>query len=172
MTVPRPHRAGPLGALLLGAALLLLAACGENAQSPAEGADSADAVVQQSQSGGGSEGRGSDSGGSVSQSQTIDGAGSTIESHSSSSSSSQSQSSTSGGITMFSGSGLTRVEELSVDQPSRLSWTNTEGEPFTIRGGGVSVSSREGRGEVPLAPGSHDGLEVRGDLWTVVVRPR
>ncbi len=93
-------------------------------------------------------------------------------SQSSSIQSSGSVSSSSGpGVKTFSGNGATTLS-FGVDEPVRLAWTNSEGRSFSARGDGISIDSSAGRGEVPLDPGSYDGVKVRGTSWTIVVRPR
>ena len=101
-------------------------------------------------------------GGSVSQSNKASGG---------SSSSSSSQTSSGGGVNSFSGEGESNLT-FNVEQPSRLSWTNNEGETFSARGRGMNISSRGGRGEIDLKPGRYEDVRVRGATWTITVRPR
>jgi hypothetical protein len=87
-------------------------------------------------------------------------------------SSASSQTTSSGsGVSTFSGSGSTTLS-FNVEQPSRLVWTNSEGRPFSAEGGGISIDSRAGSGEVALEPGDYENVKVRGSNWTIVVRPR
>ncbi len=90
---------------------------------------------------------------------------------SSSGSASSSSSSSGPGVKTFSGNGATTLS-FDVDEPVRLAWTNSEGRSFSARGDGISIDSSAGRGEVPLDPGSYDGVKVRGTSWTIVIRPR
>jgi hypothetical protein len=89
----------------------------------------------------------------------------------SSSSSSSQRSSGGSGVSTFSGNGRTTLS-FNAERPSRLVWTNNQGERFTIEGAGISVDSRQGRGEVRLDPGEYENLKVNGENWTLVVRPR
>jgi hypothetical protein len=154
--------------LTAGAAALVAAGCGgSNEQSqPAS---------QSRPSGQGAQGSG-DSGqsGSISQS-TQSGSGSdrsTSIHQSSSGASSSSQSSTSGGgVNSFSGNGRTTLS-FNVERPSRLAWTNSEGKPFSAKGGRISIDSRRGHGEIQLQPGDYNNVKVEGTTWTIVVRPR
>lgn len=100
-------------------------------------------------------------GGSVSQSNKVSGG----------SSSSSSQTSSGGGVKSFSGQGESNLT-FNVERPSRLSWTNDEGETFSARGGGINISSRSGRGEIDLEPGRYEDVRVRGATWTITVRPQ
>lgn len=87
---------------------------------------------------------------------------------------SQSSSGGGGGVQTFSGTGRSEVTTLTVNGPSRLSWTNNEGRPFTMKDGAskISIDSTRGRGEVSLEGGTYRDIKVSGDVWTVVVRPR
>nr|MDQ3357069.1 hypothetical protein [Actinomycetota bacterium] len=88
-----------------------------------------------------------------------------------SSGSSSSSSSSGPGVKTFSGNGATTLS-FDVEEPARLAWTNSEGRSFSARGDGISIDSSAGRGELPLDPGSYDGVKVRGTSWTIVIRPR
>jgi len=74
-------------------------------------------------------------------------------------------------VSTFSGTGATTLS-FNVERPSRLAWTNSEGKTFSASGGGISVDSHRGRGEVELRPGTYDNVKVEGASWTIVVRPR
>ena len=85
---------------------------------------------------------------------------------------STSQSSTSAaGVSNFSGRGASKLS-FNVERPSRLAWTNSEGKTFSAEGGGISIRSRTGRGEMELKPGDYDNVRVEGTTWTIVIRPR
>jgi type IV secretory pathway TrbL component len=61
---------------------------------------------------------------------------------------------------------------IDVDAPSRLLWSNDRGKSFKLTGSGLpAIDSLAGSGESALATGEHR-IEVHGDIWTVVVRPR
>jgi hypothetical protein len=124
----------------------------------ADGADGADG-------GNGEDGEDGEDGSSGSQSNSI------VQSSGSGSVSSSSSSSSGPGVKTFSGNGATTLS-FDVEKPARLVWTNSEGRSFSARGDGISIDSSAGRGEVPLDPGSYDGVKVRGTSWTIVVRPR
>lgn len=101
---------------------------------------------------------------------------SSMQSSSSSASQSSSQvqsSSGDGNLSSFSGSGRTRIA-FQVDEESRLAWTNTEGSRFAVDSETppISIDSTKGTGEAILRPGSYEDVQVRGDAWTIVVRPR
>ena len=133
----------------------------------AEGGDGGDAKNGQD----GEDGKSSQSS-SVTQSQSGSGdQSSSITQSSSGSDSTSSSSSSVPGLKTFSGSGSTTLS-FNVDEPSRFAWTNGEGRSFAARGGGLTIESSAGRGEVALDPGSYDDVEVRGSKWTIVVRPR
>ncbi len=78
---------------------------------------------------------------------------------------------TSNGTKTFSGTGITKLT-FGVERPSRLVWTNSEGRRFSANGGGISIDSRAGRGEVALDEDRYDDVRVSGASWTIVVRPR
>lgn len=141
----------------------------------AEGGDGGDAKDGEDGEDGESvraEGGSSSQSSSVTQSQSGSGDQSSSITQSSSGSDSVSSSSSSGpGIKTFSGSGSTTLS-FDVEEPSRFAWTNGEGRSFSARGGGLTIESSAGRGEVALDPGSYDDVEVRGSKWTIVVRPR
>ena len=161
-------------ALGLGA---LAAGCGGSGSERPQGAETGPAATRgEADDRSAAESSGADQSGSITQ-RSEGGSGDsstsiTQRSSGGSSSTSSSQSSSGGrGISTFSGSGGTRLS-FNVERPSRLSWTNTQGKAFSAEGGGVSISSRAGRGEAKLRPGSYDDVEVRGANWTIVVSPR
>ena len=127
------------------------------------GADGADGAGADGADGG--NGEDGEDGSSGSQSSSI------VQSSGSGSVSSSSSSSSGPGVKTFSGNGATTLS-FDVEKPARLVWTNSEGRSFSARGDGISIDSSAGRGEVPLDPGSYDGVKVRGTSWTIVVRPR
>ena len=141
----------------------------------AEGGDGGDAKNGEDGEDGESvraEGGSSSQSSSVTQSQSGSGdQSSSIVQRSSGSDSVSSSSSSVPGVKTFSGSGSTRLS-FNVEEPSRFAWTNGEGRSFSARGGGLTIKSSAGRGEVALEPGSYDDVEVRGSKWTIVVRPR
>ncbi len=112
-------------------------------------------------------------------SQSVSGQSNSISQSSSGQSNSVSQSSnggssatlTSNGTKTFSGTGTTKLT-FSVERPSRLVWTNSEGRRFSANGGGISIDSRAGRGEVALGEDRYDDVRVSGAIWTIIVRPR
>jgi hypothetical protein len=59
---------------------------------------------------------------------------------------------------------------VDVDNDSRLLWSNDKGRPFRLSGAGAAIDSSDGSGEVPLSSGKHR-LQVRGQVWTIVIRP-
>ena len=141
-----------MSAVILSAAALAVAACGSS------GDDNAGAVTN-----------------SQSNSQTTQGSGQSSNqsnSQSSSGSGSLSQSSFStdeGQVLTYAGTSKATIT-VDVDNDSRLLWSNDKGRPFSLSGAGETVDSSAGSGELPLASGKHR-LEVRGDVWTIVVRP-
>ena len=166
----------PVLAFLSIAACLAIAGCGGSGQSEPPRNQPAEPTGAQVEQGSGKEGdraRDRDGSGGADQSASIDQSGggsssSVVQQNSGSSS----QSSTGGaGVKTFSGSGSTSLS-FNVEQPSRLAWTDVEGASFSARGDGISIDSRAGRGEVELAPGDYQNVKVRGQNWTIVVRPR
>jgi len=144
---------GLVSALILSAAALGVAACGDS------GDESAGTITN-----------------SQSNSQTTQGSGQSSNqsnSQSSSGSGSLSQSSFStdeGMVYTYAGTDEATIT-VDVDDDSRLLWSNDKGRPFSLSGaGGSAVDSTAGSGEVPLSSGKHR-LEVRGDVWTIVIRP-
>ncbi len=115
----------------------------------------------------GAEARGEDGRQGASSSQSS----SKAESRSGSTSSSQTQVGPGAKVKTFTGSGTNTIS-FEVENPSRLAWTNSEGQPFSVRGERLSIDSRAGRGEVELEPGRYREVEVRGDAWTIIVQPR
>jgi len=85
---------------------------------------------------------------------------------------SQSSFSTSRGtVRTFAGTSDTTLT-IDVDAPSRLLWSNDRGSRFRLNAPGLpAIDSLAGSGESALASGRHR-IEVHGDIWTVVVRPR
>lgn len=141
-----------MSAVILSAAAFGLAACGDS------GEESVGAVTN-----------------SQSNSQTTQGSNqsSNQSNQSSSGSGSLSQSSFStdeGMVHTYAGSDEATIT-VDVDDDSRLLWSNDKGRPFSLSGaGGSAVDSSTGSGEVPLSSGKHR-LEVRGQVWTIVIRP-
>ena len=132
---------------------------------PGRGEESEDRTGQDGEpaESGSSQSTSTSQGGSVSQSIT--------QSSNGGSSSSSSSSSSVNGVKTFSGTGRTDLT-FNVEQPSRLVWTHTEGRRFSASGGGISIDSRAGRGEVALEAGRYEDVRVSGASWTIVVRPR
>ena len=160
-TVFGMRRAKVRAGLVLAAAIAATtAACGDEPGPAVDtAADGADVQRQEDRQSGSSE----------SSSQSIQ-----SSSSSGSQSSSQVQSSSGGGgLSTFSGSGRSSID-ITVDEESRLAWTNTEGSRFTVESDSprISIDSTSGSGETILQPGSYEDIEVRGDAWTMVVRTR
>ena len=111
---------------------------------------------------------------STSTSQSSSGQSSSITQSSNGGSSASSSSSSTGNgqaVKTFSGTGISNLT-FNVEQPSRLIWTHAEGRRFSAKGGGISIDSRAGRGEVALEAGRYEDVRVSGGSWTIVVRPR
>jgi hypothetical protein len=159
---------GPLGAVRFGALpgavvvalLALLAGCGGASSGHVKGTN----VVQASQTSNGS---------TVQESQSSSGSGNvTNESTTSSGSLSQSSFSAKGeSIRIIGGSGNATIS-LTLDHGSRLLWSNTVGNSFTLHDDDsrAAVNSSSGSGETSLSAGDHK-LSINGDVWTVVIRP-
>lgn len=176
------RRQTTLLALLVLATSLAAAGCGRgDTQQVRPASDAQQAQSQgedgdvQAQGGDGGDGGANGEDGEDGESVTSQGGSSSSQSSSivqRSGSGSVSSSSTSGpGVKTFSGDGATTLS-FNVEEPSRLAWTNSERRSFSARGDRISIDSRSGRGEIPLEPGSYDGVRVRGSSWTIVVRPR
>ena len=169
MPVRASRIAATVALALAGGALA--AGCGGAEERPATKSQPAGSTSDEKQTDSGPSG----SNQSSSISQRSDGSGSSQSSsitQSSGGSSSSSQTAANGeGMSTFSGKGSTTLS-FNVERPSRLVWTNGEGNAFSMRGGGVSVSSRAGHGELELKPGDYRDVRVRGSSWTIVVRPR
>lgn len=159
------------------AALAAASGCGGQSQ-PEQARPASEAGPTADQAGKEEGARGDDGG--VSQSNSVkqstkDGSASqsssTVQRSGSGSSSVSQSTSSSGGVQTISGTGKTTVS-FNVEKASRLSWTNAEGKRFSARGAGLSIDSREGRGEVSLDAGRYDDVKVRGSTWTIVIRPR
>ena len=131
------------------------------------GPESSTSRLEQKQTGGGASQ-------SIEQSQTSDGSSSSSSQSSSGTSVQQSSSQTSSGgvdLKTFAGTGRQTLS-FNVAQPSRLVWTEKEGRSFSVEGGGITIDSSEGRGEVPLEPGNYRDVVVTGQSWTITVRTR
>jgi hypothetical protein len=75
-----------------------------------------------------------------------------------------------GAVQIYAGSSDAGLS-VRLEKPSRLLWSNDKGQTFRLDGAGVPVDSHSGSGEAALSAGRHR-LHVRGDVWTVVIRPR
>jgi hypothetical protein len=75
-----------------------------------------------------------------------------------------------GPVNTYAGTDEAKIT-VDVEGDSRLLWSNDKGRPFRLSGiDGDAIDSTAGSGEVPLSGGKHR-LEVRGDVWTIVIRP-
>jgi hypothetical protein len=166
-------------ALMMFAACIAVAACGGSSapeqSQPASQTGRADAQGGQAddEDPGADKKDGATQSNSVSQSSDGDSTNqsSSVVQRSGSGSSSSHSTSSGGGVQTLTGTGPTTVS-FNVEKPSRLSWTNAQGKAFSARGAGLSIDSREGRGEVSLDAGRYDDVKVRGSTWTIVIRPR
>jgi hypothetical protein len=157
--------------LLIALTALGVAGCG-SASSQRVAERSNVQTVQQTDGASQSASNQSNSGGNGnSTTQSSNGTSSTTQS-STSGSVSQSTSSA-GGATLntFTGTGDASIR-ITLGAGSRLLWSNTHGDRFTLRSddGAVSIDSSAGSGEAQLPAGTHQ-LHVSGRLWTVLVRP-
>jgi type IV secretory pathway TrbL component len=143
---------------------LSLAACGDSGDATAAGQTNSQTTSQSSSQ--------SSSNQSGSQSQSSTNQNGTQSSTQGSGSISQSSFSTDRGtIRTFAGTSDATLT-IDVDAPSRLLWSNDRGSRFRLSGPGLpAINSLAGSGESALASGEHR-IQVHGDVWTVVVRPR
>jgi hypothetical protein len=170
--MPVPRRWLPRAlALAVVAGGAFAAACGGSEEGARPASDSTPAQ-EQSEADNPREDNGTNQSSSITQRSDGSSQSSSIRQSGGGSSSSSSQTSSGGsGISTFSGNGHTTLS-FNAERPSRLVWTNNQGERFSIEGAGISVDSRGGRGEVRLDPGEYENLRVSGQNWTIVVRPR
>lgn len=150
-----------LASVAIAAGLALLAGCGSGGSAESGGGAN---VVKASQASNGS---------TVQESQSSSGNG-TVSNESTTSSGSLSQSSFSAkgqSIRIIGGSASATIS-LTLYHGSRLLWSNTTGEKFSLHdeNDGVSINSSSGSGEAALSAGQHK-LSISGDVWTVVIRP-
>ncbi|HKP91901.1 MAG TPA: hypothetical protein VJT75_18180 [Thermoleophilaceae bacterium] len=150
---PNPGWRGLVSAAaILSAAALGVAACGDSG-------DNAGAVTNSQSNSQTTQGNGQSSNQSNSSSQS--GSGSLSQS---------SFSTDEGDVLTYAGTSKATIT-VDVEGDSRLLWSNDKGSPFSLSGtGGAAVDSSDGSGEVPLSGGKHR-LEVRGKVWTIVIRP-
>jgi hypothetical protein len=142
-----------VSAVILSAVALGAAACGDS------GDDNAGAANRQSNSQTATQ-SGSQQSSNQSNSSTQSGSGSLSQS---------SFSTDEGDVLTYAGTSEATID-VDVDGDSRLLWSNDKGSPFRLSGAGSAVDSTDGSGEVPLSAGKHS-LEVRGKVWTIVIRP-
>ncbi len=191
MNSNRLFPSGIIAGCLVGATLV---ACGgaddtdaERAGQPMDGA--AAEGSKPGEAGGGSQSQSSEqsAGGdqSLTQSQTSTGSSqsSTQSGSGGSQSSTQSQSCTGGdcssssrtsgasSVKTFSGTGRQTLT-FNVEEPSTLSFTAPSGPRFTLRGDGIAVDEPGGEGRIDVEPGDYKDVQVGGESWTIVNRPR